>query len=77
MDVLMDYPELTVYMHCRGYGVEELSEFFTHMPYSYIGYCGNITYARADNLRESLLATPLDRLVLETDAPYLTPQAVR
>jgi TatD DNase family protein len=46
-------------------------------PGSYIGFCGNITYKKADTLRDSLLLVPETQLLLETDAPYLTPQAVR
>ncbi|USN57150.1 MAG: TatD family hydrolase [Candidatus Peribacteria bacterium] len=77
MDVLMDFPDLTVYMHCRGYGPEEIEEFLKRCPRGYIGFCGNITYPKADDLRASLQVVPMDRLVLETDAPYLAPQAVR
>lgn len=77
MDVLMEFPDLTVYMHCWGYGPEEVEEFLKRCPHGYIGFCGNITYPKADQLRASLQVVPMDRLVLETDAPYLTPQTVR
>jgi len=43
----------------------------------FIGFCGNITYKKTEDLRESLQLVPLQQLLLETDAPYLTPQAVR
>jgi len=43
----------------------------------YLGYTGIITYKNADIVRESALITPLDRLLIETDAPYLAPQSVR
>jgi TatD DNase family protein len=36
-----------------------------------------VTYPRAVNLRESLKIVPFENLVLETDAPYLTPQIKR
>ncbi|MFQ5776386.1 MAG: TatD family hydrolase [Terriglobia bacterium] len=42
-----------------------------------ISFAGNVTFPRAENLREAAQAVPLDRLVLETDSPYLAPQAVR
>ncbi len=77
MDVLADFPDLTVYMHCWGYGPDELADFLKRCPRSFIGFCGNVTYKKADNLRASLAQMPLERLVLETDAPYLSPQAVR
>ena len=38
---------------------------------------GIVTFKKADNVRESLGAIPLDRLLLETDAPYLAPVPVR
>lgn len=42
-----------------------------------LGFNGIATFNRADNVREVVAATPLDRLVLETDAPYLTPVPYR
>jgi TatD DNase family protein len=44
---------------------------------AYIGIGGPVTYPKAHALREVVRAIPLDRLVLETDAPYLAPQAHR
>lgn len=43
----------------------------------FISFTGNITYKKAENLRELVKFMPLERLLLETDAPYLAPQAVR
>ena len=43
----------------------------------YIGFDGNISYQEEAELRKVVKATPLDRLLLETDAPYLTPQPYR
>lgn len=43
----------------------------------YVSFTGNITYPKAAGLRDAAAAVPLDRLMLETDAPYLAPQAVR
>lgn len=42
-----------------------------------LGFNGIITFNRADNVREVLDATPLDQMVTETDAPYLTPVPYR
>lgn len=39
----------------------------------YISFAGNLTYRRNQNLRDMLKAVPSDRLLLETDSPYLTP----
>jgi TatD DNase family protein len=42
-----------------------------------LGFNGIATFNRADNVREIVAATPLDQLLLETDAPYLTPVPYR
>lgn len=43
----------------------------------YISIAGPVTYARSHNLRDLLRFIPADRLLIETDAPYLSPQAYR
>ena len=43
----------------------------------FISYTCNITYKKAAILREMVKLTPLDRLMLETDAPYLSPEGFR
>jgi TatD DNase family protein len=42
-----------------------------------ISFAGNVTYKSASDLAEAARTVPEDRLLVETDAPYLTPQAVR
>ena len=43
----------------------------------YISFAGNVTFPKAEQLRIAAQAVPLDRLLVETDAPYLAPQPVR
>jgi len=48
----------------------------------YVGFDGNITYdglapGEATELKDLVKATPLDRIVVETDSPYLTPVPFR
>lgn len=43
----------------------------------FIGFDGNITYEENQKLQEMVVQTPLERLLLETDAPYLTPVSHR
>ncbi len=43
----------------------------------YISYAGNLTFKSAENLRQALAVTPIDRLLIETDSPYLSPVPVR
>ncbi len=68
------YPDSGV-MHCFGGGVE-LMEKTVELGF-YISFAGNITYPKADNLRNVLKKVPLDRLLIETDCPFLAPQKKR
>jgi len=43
----------------------------------YISFAGNLTFPKAEALRSVAQAIPLDRILLETDAPYLAPQTYR
>ncbi len=43
----------------------------------YLSFAGNLTYPANTALREVAASAPLDRLLVETDAPYLAPQPVR
>jgi TatD DNase family protein len=43
----------------------------------YVSFAGNLTYKNAHQLRELALHVPKDRLLIETDAPFLPPQSKR
>lgn len=43
----------------------------------YLGFTGPVTYKKADDLRRIVAQVPLDRLLVETDAPFLTPHPHR
>ncbi len=43
----------------------------------YVSFAGNVTYPKADDLREAARGVPDDRILVETDSPYLSPQPVR
>lgn len=43
----------------------------------YIGYTANITYPKATIIRDSAARVPLDRILIETDCPFLAPQVFR
>ena len=62
-------------MHCYSDSVATLSEFIA-LGFM-IGFDGPITFKNADGARAALADTPLELLLLETDAPYLTPAPYR
>jgi TatD DNase family protein len=62
-------------MHCFSYGPEEMREAL-ELGF-FISFACNITFKNAVALLDVAKSVPLDRLVLETDSPYLAPQAHR
>lgn len=58
-------------IHCFSYGTE-LAREYLNMGF-YIGVGGVVTFKNAKKLKEVVAFTPLDRIVLETDCPYLSP----
>ena len=42
-----------------------------------ISFAGNVTFPKAENIREAAKAVPLERLLIETDCPYLAPAPYR
>jgi TatD DNase family protein len=65
---------LEVILHCFSMPAR-LDECLEHGWW--ISFAGNVTYPKAEDLAEAAERVPLDRLLVETDAPYLTPQPVR
>jgi TatD DNase family protein len=65
---------LEVVLHCFSMP-DRLDECLDHGWW--ISFAGNVTYPKAEDLAAAAEQVPLDRLLVETDAPYLTPQAVR
>jgi TatD DNase family protein len=43
----------------------------------YVSFAGNVTYPKADDLRTAARQVPPERILAETDTPYLSPQPVR
>ncbi|MDR2797676.1 MAG: TatD family hydrolase [Treponema sp.] len=74
-DILSRYPKVHGVIHCFSYGIPEARNFL-QLGY-YLSFAGTLTYKNAQGLREALQFVPLDRLLLETDAPYLAPHPFR
>lgn len=58
-------------MHCFG-GTAGMAEDLMKIGFL-ISFAGNVTFKKADNLRDAARVVPLDRLLIETDCPFLTP----
>jgi TatD DNase family protein len=67
-------PEQTVF-HCFSAGAA-MARFCVDQGW-YLSFGGPVTFKNSDDLREALRAVPLDRLLVETDAPYLAPTPYR
>ncbi len=72
-----DHPEISQpgVVHCYSYSAQMAKEY-VDMGY-YIGVGGVVTFKNGRKLVETVEQTPLERIVLETDAPYLTPEPHR
>jgi TatD DNase family protein len=65
----------TVVFHCFS-GDAEMARVCADHGY-YMSFAGNVSYKNAQNLRDAVAVAPMDRLLVETDAPFLTPVPFR
>jgi TatD DNase family protein len=63
-------PDRTVF-HCFS-GDDAMARIAADEGY-YLSFAGNLTFKNAQNLRDALAVTPRERILVETDAPFLTP----
>lgn len=66
---------LRIQLHCFSMA-DRVTECL-EQPDWFFSFAGNVTYPNAAPLRDALLRVPAERLLVETDAPYLSPQPVR
>ncbi len=62
-------------LHCFS-GTEELARRALDAGYL-LSFAGNLTYKKADNLRRVASSLPSEAILIETDAPYLSPVSCR
>ncbi|MGL5268613.1 MAG: TatD family hydrolase [Spiroplasma sp.] len=62
-------------LHCFT-GTNEIAQKFLKLGF-YISFAGNLTYKNAKDLQEVVKYIPNNRILVETDAPYLTPEPLR
>jgi TatD DNase family protein len=73
--ILNNYPAARCDFHCFT-GTPAEARKILDAGYL-LGFTGPITFKKSDELREAVKLTPMDRLLVETDAPYLSPEPVR
>ena len=74
IEIISNYPNVQGVAHCFS-STLETAQAFLELGY-YISFSGNITYKNS-HLPEVAKSIPLDRLVVETDSPYLSPEPDR
>ena len=75
LEILDEFPTVTGVFHCYS-GSAEMAKELVRRGW-YIGFTGVLTFKNAKKAVEVAKAVPLDRLVLETDCPYMAPEPYR
>ena len=75
MKVVDEFPEVTGVFHCYS-GSAEMAKELVKRGW-YIGFTGVLTFKNARKAVEVAKSIPLDRIVLETDCPYMSPEPFR
>lgn len=70
LDQTADFGEKLIF-HCYAYGPDEIEELIKRNYY--VAFGGLITFNNTQAIRDALEKVPLNKILLETDAPYLTP----
>ncbi len=66
-----------IHVHCFTSSNSMATELISHFSHLYIGFTGVITFNKTEGIAESVRSIPLNRILLETDAPYMTPNPHR
>ncbi len=80
MDILEQFIQLkgrlrAVVFHCFGGSAEQARIVLDHG--FYISFTGVVTFKNAETIRQAAKIVPIDRLMLETDCPYMSPEPMR
>ncbi len=75
MAIIRQFPEVTGVFHCYS-GSAQMAQELVKLGW-YIGFTGVLTFKNARRAIEAAQAIPLDRIVLETDCPYMSPEPFR
>ena len=75
MDIVSEFPAVTGVFHCYS-GSLEMAKWLIARGW-YIGFTGVLTFKNARKALETAASIPLERIVLETDCPYMSPEPFR
>ena len=75
MRIVKEFPDVTGVFHCYS-GSAEMAKQLVKMGW-YIGFTGVLTFKNARKAVETAQAIPLERIVLETDCPFMAPEPFR
>ena len=75
MDIVMRHPDVRGVFHCFS-GSKEMALWLVGRGW-YIGFTGVLTFKNARRAVEAAQALPLDRILIETDCPYMAPEPYR
>ena len=75
MRIVEEYPTVKGVFHCYS-GSAEMAKWLVSRGW-YIGFTGVLTFKNARKAVETAASIPLDRIVLETDCPYMSPEPFR
>jgi len=75
MKVVREFPDVTGVFHCYS-GSAEMARQLVELGW-YIGFTGVLTFKNARKAIETATSIPLERIVLETDCPYMAPEPFR
>ena len=71
LEMIRSFPRVCGVLHSCSMSAEMIKEIVK--PGWYVSFSGTVTFKNAARVREACAAVPLDRLLIETDAPYLAP----
>jgi len=75
LSIIKEFMPIKAVVHCFS-GDESFLQQCLDLGF-YVSFTCNVTYKKADKLRGVVKAVPFDRIMLETDAPYLSPEGLR
>lgn len=75
LEIIKEFPKVTGIVHCFSGSVEMARECLK-LGY-YIGVTGVVTFKNAKKIKEVVSSIPIDRLLVETDCPYMAPEPNR